>query len=425
MAEDTRVKQQKRKNAQKLNVPALLRVIGFAVLIVTVIIAIAFVIDGNGGSSGGQYTDRFEIGAASVSSLKPYSSGAAAVADSAVYYFDGSGNRLSKNEHTYSSPVAESNGKHLLLYDLGGNNLRIEKRGEIFKEHTFKSVLTCAAIGRMGNYAFSLNSDGGYQSHLYVYSGSGKKTFEWGSSSDYISGLSLSDNGNYCAATLLTSQNAKIISVVKLFDFSSDKPVFSVDFAGSVIYDIVFASSKQLLVFCDNGVYGVSYTGEKTEILGYTSTEIKHYSNFPSGMKAVSVAVYGNEKNTKATVLSKKGKILFEKSYGEEIINVVCSKNRVSVVLHDRIETYDGRGNPVGSVVLRETCTDAVISRNRLFILGARGLYSVPVNSVITEYERKTTENITENHTEKLTEDNSSDVSSGTEEPSATVSGVG
>ncbi|MDY4255908.1 MAG: DUF5711 family protein [Oscillospiraceae bacterium] len=383
-----------RNNKGRLNSAAFIRVLGAALLIVILVLAAAFVI-GNKTTDDGKTNSEavesgFDIGAASVKSVVPYSGGIAAIADSAVYYFDASGNQLSKNEHSFASPVAEASGRNLILYDLGGYKYRIEKRGGIYYETETASVITCAAIGKSGNYAYSLNSDGGYQSHLLVYSGRNKKVFEWGSSSDYISALTLSDNGKYCAAGVLTSENAKIVSVVKLFGFNTAEPLFSVDFAGSVVYDIAFASSKKLVVFCNDGVYSVGTDGSKELTVSYSSNEIKHFDNCPSGLKALTIAVFGNENNTRIVVLNRRGKQLFEKTFTEDVSDIICSKNRVSVVLRNRIESYDQKGNSVGLVYLKENASSAVLSRSRLYVLCANGLYSFSSNTHISFAENET-----------------------------------
>lgn len=384
-----------KKNNGKLNAAALVRVVGAALLIVILVLAAAFVIGDKIPSDGKTDSETvesgFDIGAASVNSVVPYSGGVAAIADSAVYYFDASGNLLSKNEHTFASPVAEASGRNLILYDLGGYKYRIEKRGGVYVEQETASVITCAAIGKRGNYAYSLNSDGGYQSHLFVYSERNKKVFEWGSSSDYISTLALSDNGKYCAAGILSSENAKIVSVVKLFGFNADEPLLSVDFTGSVVYDIAFATSKRLIVFCNDGVYSVGTDGTKELTVPYSSNEIRHFDNCRTGLKALSVAVFGNENNTRITVLSRRGKTLFEKTFTEDVSDVVCSSNRISIVFRDRIESFDQKGNSVGLIHLNESASSAVLSGSRLYVLGANGLYSFSSNARSSASESETT----------------------------------
>ena len=113
-----------RNNKGRLNSAAFIRVFGAALLIVILVLAAAFVIGNktpeNGKTNSEAVESGFDIGAASVKSVVPYSGGIAAIADSAVYYFDASGNQLSKNEHSFASPVAEASGRNLILYDLGG-----------------------------------------------------------------------------------------------------------------------------------------------------------------------------------------------------------------------------------------------------------------------------------------------------------------
>ncbi len=373
-----------KNNKPRLNIAALVKVIGAALLIVAVIIAAAYVIDEKfpAISSGNSQTigTAFDINAESVNAIVPYSGGVAAVADTTVYYFGSSGTLLASNDHTFSTPIAETAGRNLLLYDLGGYGYRIENRGGVSNEQTTTAPITCATIGTRGNYAYSLNADSGYQSHLFVYSGRNKKIFEWGSSSDYISVLALSDNGRCCAAGILTSENAKIVSTVKLFAFESDEPLLSADFAGSVIYDIAFTSAKTLIVFCNDGVYSVGADGTKEQVLSYASNEISCFYDFQSGLKVLSIAVYGNENNTRVIVFSKNGKQLFEKTLTEDVTSVVCSKNRVSVVSNNKVETFNTAGNSVGLAYLNENVSSAVLSGSDIFILGAGGLYSFSSN---------------------------------------------
>lgn len=373
-----------KNNKQKLNIAALVKVIGAALLIVAVIIAAAYVIDEKIPAISNDDLQTigtaFDIDAESVNSIVPYSGGVAAIADSAVCYFDSSGNLIASNEHTFSTPIAETAGKNLLLYDLGGYGYRIEKRGGVSNKQTTSSPITCAAIGKNGDYAYSLNSDSGYQSHLFVYSRRNKKIFEWGSSSDYISVLALSDNGKCCAAGILTSEDAKIVSTVKLFAFESDEPLLSADFTGSVIYDIAFTSTKTLLVFCSDGVYSVGTDGTKVPVLSYSSNEISCFDDFQSGLKVLSIAVYGNENNRRVVVFNKSGKQLFEKNFTEDVTSVVCSKNRISVIDNNKIETFDTAGNSVGLVYLNENVSSAVLSGSDIFVLGASGLYSFSSN---------------------------------------------
>lgn len=413
------------RGKQKLNIAALIRVIGIAVLIVAVIVAAAVAIDsGKGKTQTAKSVFSFNVGAAAVEALLPYPGGVAAVADSAVYYFDGNGNVMSVNEHNYSSPAAQINGKNLVLYDLGGKKMRVEKRGGIYSEIEPDGIITSAAVGKRGGYAYSLNSHGGFQSHLFVFSGRGKKVFEWGSSSDYISCISLSDNGKYCAVSLLSADNAQPVSRIKLFAVSGDDAMFSAELPSAVVYDMAFVSSRQLLVFSNDGVYSFDFTGNPTKLAEFSATEVKCYGGSASGIKAVSFAVFGNENNSKVIVFDQRGKLIFEKNLTGEVTAVACSENRVSVVLRDKIENYDIKGNLTGTVNLGQVCRKTAVSGKKSFFLTERGLYAcaADTNGEFSAFSDTQTDGTTaESVTERSTSQNTPSAANGENETETTA----
>lgn len=413
------------RGKQKLNIAALIRVIGIAVLIVAVIVAAAVAIDsGKGKTQTAKSVFSFNVGAAAVEALLPYPGGVAAVADSAVYYFDGNGNVMSVNEHNYSSPAAQINGKNLVLYDLGGKKMRVEKRGGIYSEIELDGIITSAAVGKRGGYAYSLNSHGGFQSHLFVFSGRGKKVFEWGSSSDYISCISLSDNGKYCAVSLLSADNAQPVSRIKLFAVSGDDAMFSAELPSAVVYDMAFVSSRQLLVFSNDGVYSFDFTGNPTKLAEFSATEVKCYGGSASGIKAVSFAVFGNENNSKVIVFDQRGKLIFEKNLTGEVTAVACSENRVSVVLRDKIENYDIKGNLTGTVNLGQVCRKTAVSGKKSFFLTERGLYAcaADTNGEFSAFSDTQTDGTTaESVTERSTSQNTPSAANGENETETTA----
>ncbi|MCH5198787.1 MAG: hypothetical protein J1E34_07770, partial [Oscillospiraceae bacterium] len=196
----------------------------------------------------------YPLSSDSVIDIAPYPGGAVVLTSNNIEYIDRYGEKITSNDHSFSSPVMEIAGKDLIVFDRGGYSLKIERSSAKYKQLDFKSAVSCADICSNGTYAYVLNADEGYQSHLYVYSAKGTLKFEWGSS-DYLLCVSLSKNGRYAAAGLISVDNASYISRVVMFDFRKNEPVYDVEFAGKTVYDIEFVSSKKLAVLTDGGFY--------------------------------------------------------------------------------------------------------------------------------------------------------------------------
>lgn len=374
-----------RKRKQVKNNVSLIKVAGLTALLLLLILAVAFFLNNDMFSSvfsDKEHTDTFySINSDNLKSIVPFSDGVAILSASSLKYLDSSGNEIVTNTHSFSNPAIEVNGKNAILYDRGGYSLRIENNTSEYRNLTFNSVITTATIGNKGNYAYVLNSDSGYQSHLYVYSLNGKKQFEWGSASDYIIDVTLSDNGKYAAVTLMGIDGAQYFSKVILFKFNSSEPIYTVELHDTSAYEIDFVSSKKLFVYSDTGVYLINSNGEFTAVQAYSSSEMAYSSVFCNGLSCTLICRYSNEKEPLLTVFNKHGKQIFTYTFSEQVTGVYCAKNYVCITADNVLEILNNEGTLIGKILLDETCINAVIAGRRVYALTSSGIYSFSVNT--------------------------------------------
>ncbi len=360
---------------------SVLRIAGMSALILLLILAVGFVISDVFGknTADGLFCS---VSSDNVSDMVPYSNGGLALlTDTSVKYFDAYGNSIAANEITYANPVIKTSGKNVLLYDRGGYSLRIEKNAGEFSSQTFESVITAGAIGKKGNYAYVLNSNGGYQSHLYVYNFRGSKQFEWGCSSDYITDVELSENGKNVCAAVMGADNAEYYSEIILFGFNSDKPLYRVRFADTAVYDIVFAASKKVVAFSDKGVFLVESDGEYTTLLSYSPTEMKKSSSDNKDIGSTVINRYGNENNVLLTVFAKGYKEIYQKEYFESVKQLYSSNDYTAVAFDKKIEIINSENSLTGQIELSDGCLDCVVSGKNVFVLVPGGVMKYNVNS--------------------------------------------
>ena len=391
------------------------------VLLLMLILAVAFFMNSKlPAATGKEEADKdifYSINSDNLKCFEPFSDGVALLSASSLKYLDSAGNEIVTNVHSFANPVIDVNSKTVLLYDRGGYSLRIENNTSEYKSHSFNSVITTAAIGHKGNYAYVLNSDSGYQSHLYVYTLNGKKQFEWGSASDYIIDVALSDNGKYAAVTLIGIDGAQYFSKVILFKFNSSEPVYTVTLHDTAVYEIDFVANKKLSVYSDTGVYNINSKGEFTAIQSYSASEMSSSSVCYNGLSSTLISRYSNEKEPVLTVFNKRGKQIYSHTFSEQITDVYCAKNYVCLVSDNVIEILNTEGTVIGKILMNEACIDAVIAGRRVYVLTSSGISSFSVNSnnslsdniietqpAIENITEGIIETTTENVTEKQTE---------------------
>jgi hypothetical protein len=317
----------------------------------------------------------FKIDTDNVRSVKPYGNGVAMLTNASVLYLDSAGRQIESNKHIYAAPEMQINDKTVFVYDKGGTNCRIEKNASVYRELTAPGVITCGAVGRRDNYAYSVDNHDGYQSHIFVYNFKGEKQFEWGSASDYCFRLALSDLGNRIAVCVVGVQNAEYYSKVMLFSFNSGQPNYTVDFSGKTVFDIDFVSGKKLAVYTDEGVYLIDPDGTLTAQQEYTASEIEHTCVNTHGLSCTAVIPYGNEQTPLITVFDGLHKPIYSHQYNTLISGVVCSGSYVGVVMFDKVQILNRSNRIVGDIHPGEACERCVIVNNYLFVLTGTGLH--------------------------------------------------
>ncbi len=380
-----------KRSREKEKGTAIPKVLGFCVLLLIAIMVISVAISDLSGVSLAEIGKSSEKGTViydslpdSIKNIENYSSGLVMLTDTAVDYLDSSGKRIVSNSHQYSQPVMIPNKSGVLLYDKGGTSFRIEKNTNIYNTYQVSSSITTATMDKKGNYAYVLNEDGGFQSHLYVYSYKGKKLFEWGSAADYCITSALSDNGKNIVLAMLGVKNGEYISKVIFFNVRENEAVYTVEFPDCTVIGLEFLTGKNVSVITDNGIFVIDKKGEYEKITDYSSAEIMHSSVCDSGISSVATAINGNTKTSHISVFSKRFDELYSLDFDSEIYSVCTSDKYLAVILSDCIEIFDTAGEKTGSIIIDEKCVDTAFSGRTLFVLTVSGIYSFDAS---TEYD--------------------------------------
>ena len=351
-----------------------LMLIGIAALVLLVVIAAAIAVADRADTADNNRTHGvYTINSESVLDLGAYTSGVAVLTSNSVDYVDSFGNLMSANEHTYTNPVMITSGKNLVLYDRGGNLMKIEKNASLYKSFTFDAPVSCADITANGTYAYVLNGDSGYQSHLFVYSYKGKKLFEW-SSAEYVVRVSVSDSGNSAAVSTVSVENADTLSKVYLFQFNKNTYDYAEEFIGETVFDIDFAGGKKLAVLTDRGAYLMTAKGERSALCEYSANELNHTDLKKGSLGIVSVNLYGDTNNTKVYLFDKGYKNVSEQSYQNAISGVIADLSYYAVIFDKEIYILNSKGIETGHIQLDEICMDAVVSGGKLYVLTSGGI---------------------------------------------------
>lgn len=137
--------------------------------------------------------------------------------DTEMLVYNRSGKQVTTVQHGYSAPVMKVSDERTLIFDCGGNGVRVDTLTDnIFNEKLDQTVL-CADISDRGAFAVVTTSDE-YTATMSYYNKRGVFVYRWNSSGQVITNVAVSPDGGSVAVFTVTSVSGKFVTTVNIFD---------------------------------------------------------------------------------------------------------------------------------------------------------------------------------------------------------------
>ncbi len=318
----------------------------------------------------------------SVIDMKMVDGGAVILSDSELIFINEAGKFVRRYQHKYDKPAISVFDATVIVYNRGGNSYTIEKRNKRISEGTTERAIITAVMGNSGYYAISTRAVDAF-SELSVYNRSGDIKFRWRCSQEHIINLSLSPNKKTIAAAVIGSADAHIYSRVFIFDFDYSEPYAVFDYTNSSVFSVKYTKAATLHVYTDKEKSIIVGKEKKDTVFDVEEPRMLTYS--PNGKAAFLSSRFGNDSTNLLSVYDKDGVLLFNKPIEENVKALSNSNSGVNLLFNDRSETYNYKGELIGSVELGNESVSSIISSGELFVLSPQGINRYNAGSIIKE----------------------------------------
>lgn len=271
--------------------------------------------------------------------------GQIAVAEDASFQlYNSSGSHRYTIDLNYSAPVFITEGNRALIYDRGGNRMKICNRGgEIGSREVDGQILTCGLGG--GHSAVATLSDSA-TSILTVYdSNLLKEVFVWKTAS-YITRLALSPNGRYVAVAVVNNDSGDIYSEVSVFDTKSTEPLFTNRYAGETILDLRFQNSSDILVVTDRSISGISGRDQLAFRTEFEYGSLSEVACTDNGNTALLLSKVSDGKDY-VILYDKEGHLIQEFPIDSNARGLALSNSTVFVLYEDKLQRFSSSGKNI------------------------------------------------------------------------------
>lgn len=272
-----------------------------------------------------------------------YSNGSVLVTtENELKCYNKTGNLIYSRNHGFAEPIIKTSEIRTLVYGVNDSQYRIETaEKEVFSKKTDdNSAIVTADISDCGVYALVTESDEDI-ALVTVYDKNGNEEFKYHSANNYVTGVTVSENGKKVCIVSLSTVQAEFVSKLSVFDLDDTEPLYETELKGEVVYAAEYSNSSDICVITDKQYFNLK-NDKVTETLSYNPEFLNKYEINDDYILLYNTAD-SNSLDGNVYVLNKKGKLKTQFAVEGNISDISVYDRKV-YTLGEKINSYNFNG---------------------------------------------------------------------------------
>lgn len=328
-----------------------------------------------GEQTGGGFSEN--ITGSSVKSMLRVKEGLALLTDTSLTLYNNKGGRLFQRQHGFASPIVRAAGKWILVYDAGGNGLRLETLASTTWEKSVDNRITSAALSNDGLYALVTDSSEGYTSEIIAYNRYGEKIYHWVSAELTFLDVALSPDGKSLAAVGVTAQSGAMKSSLLIFDLNKEKPVAQYDSNSVMLFAIEYFPSGTMAAVGNGEIWVCNKSGSIYQKHAFDDRELMGYTIGESSVSAV-LREPGNSQGGIVMTVNPSGDMAYTAPFEGSFRSIAPHETGILLLTSERLIFIDPAGIAKSIEVMRDGRMVCSI-QNKAVVLGLTSFSEYPL----------------------------------------------
>ncbi len=320
--------------------------------------------------AGGQSGDGFpvEISGSSVLSLTKANDGLALLTDTSLVVLNSKGGELYRRQHGFSNPVMRTEGKRILLADIGGSRMKVETRAGTTIEMTTDNNIISAAIGENGYFALVTDSSGGHTSEVVVYNRKLEKIYHWYDRDLVILDAALSPDGKSMTVVGVMADGGAMKYAVKMLYFNKKEPVAVYDGHDMMVFAVGYFPNGTIAVIGDGAVWIFNEKGTIRQRHSYNDRQLAGYTIWDSSV-SVALRDFGGKESGAVMTINPSGDQAYTMPFEGAFRSIASHGSNMLLLTSDYLYRADSSGVRYTSDVIRDGRMISTMG-NKVIILG-------------------------------------------------------
>lgn len=286
--------------------------------------------------------------------------------------YNRAGNLIYSRIHGFAEPIVKTSKVRTLIYGVNDSGYKIENaKKEVFSKKTKNSAaIICADVSDCGVYAIA--TEGIEDVALVtVYDKNGDEIYKYHSANNYISGVSVSEDGDKLCVVSLTTKQAEFLSKISVYDLDDTEIVSELELKNEVVYSVEYSNSRDVCVITDKQYFNLR-NGKISKNFLYNPEFLNKFEISDDYILLYNTADANSQKGN-VYVLSKTGRVKAEFEIEGNIADVSACDGKV-YTLDEKVNEYNFSGKLVKSTDIDNGATKVSASENGVMVLYSSGV---------------------------------------------------
>lgn len=318
-----------------------------------------------GGSKGNGFP--VEVNGSAAKNMTAVRDTLAYLTDTSLVILNDNGGQVVNRSHNFAEPAMKVSGNYVLVSEIGGKRVRLERRSGTVLEHTHFDAVVTAAVSENGRFAVVSGESKSYLSQVSVYTDHDKNIYNWYSADQVVVDLALSPDGKKMAVLGLSSEGGDICSSLMVFrlDKEESEPM-TFRKKGVLLCAVQFLGNNQVAAVGDTALFTVKDGALKTVEYGDYELSGAAFSN-----KSVAVALrqFGTTDGGRVLAVDSSGEQRFSVSF-EGTYRDLCKNGDGWLLLTNGEVVSIGRDGAVQKTESGADSQRVVAVGNTVYVMG-------------------------------------------------------
>ncbi len=278
------------------------------------------------------------------------------VTDTSVNCYNKNGKTIFERSHVYSDPVINVAETRYILYGQSESELTVNTLTDNLYTRNFEHNIISASICDEGSYCVATKADG-YDSVVYVFDKNNNKVYEWYSSGEMVSALSLSRNGSTLAVATISVDNGKFVSKIYFLRFDSADAIIKCEYTDDIVYGLYESGSNVFCVVFSDSIEFINYKSNTTKSYKseYAINIVKSFSDCFVVLRSVDV----NQDQSVIEIYDRRGEKVSTLNINSSVTDFSYKSGNLYLLETSKVRKYDTDGN---------LCSESDVNFDSLYI---------------------------------------------------------